>query len=182
VTGATERSQHPSNLKYEGYIEIFVGMCSVALTTGVIFARFSRPKSKILFARSATISTCNEQTTLSVRVANERSSIMTDIRATMWVIFKEVTDSNAVGIKVHEVDLQQSHNPALILFWSLTHVIDESSPLHGKGQKDLENVDAFILLSIEGFNSTIAQVVHSKHTWSNKEILWQHRYIDMAYE
>src|SRR4029077_8528113 len=36
-------------------IEIFVSVLSIALTTGVMFARFSRPRSRILFAQHAVV-------------------------------------------------------------------------------------------------------------------------------
>ncbi|PVZ83856.1 Inward rectifier potassium channel [Serratia sp. S1B] len=162
-------------------IDIFVGMCSVALATGVIFARFSRPSSKILFARSITITTEDNQSVLSVRIANMRSSIMTDIQGMMWMVCNELSDDGITRTKLYELPLQQSHFPALILYWTLTHIIDKSSPLYGKTQQQLNDCDTGIILNVEGFDSTTAQIIHGEHLWSNTKILWQQRYIDLIH-
>ena len=36
-------------------IEIFTGMCFLAVMTGLIFARFSRPRARFVFANNAVI-------------------------------------------------------------------------------------------------------------------------------
>src|SRR5215813_2912304 len=53
-------------------IELFTGIFSMSLMTGLIFARFSRPRARLLFANNPVISTHEGVPTLMVRVANER--------------------------------------------------------------------------------------------------------------
>src|SRR5437764_1837661 len=60
--------------------EIFVGMIWLAVITGLIFVRFSRPTARILFSDSITIGNHNGKPTLMLRVANLRHTSMVEAR------------------------------------------------------------------------------------------------------
>ncbi|MDF0606296.1 ion channel [Neisseriaceae bacterium TC5R-5] len=159
-------------------LEIFIGMCSIALMTGVIFARFSRPKSRLAFARSVVIGSQHDQMALEVRVANERHNVIGGVQARMWLILREMNAEGVMVPKLHELKLELDHYPVLMLYWTLIHVIDQSSPLHGQTAQTLAESEGSILLTLEGFDSTTTQSIHTGHAWLSEDILWQHRYID----
>jgi len=163
-------------------LDIFVGMCSIALTTGLIFARFSRPKSRLVFARFPVIATQYAHTTLAVRVANERYDMITDVKAKMWMIYRDVSIDGTIVPRLHELPLELDHYPVLMLYWTIVHAIDESSPLHGKTAEALMAMNIIFMLNVEGFDSTMAQTVSNSHTWSGEDILWQQRYVDSIKE
>lgn len=62
-------------------LEIFVGMSGIALATGLVFARFSRTRAKILFAREAVIHPYEGRMTLVVRAANARQNVLAEAHA-----------------------------------------------------------------------------------------------------
>src|SRR5207245_8643223 len=51
-------------------IEIIAGMFWLAVMTGLIFVRFSRPSARILFSNPIVIGTLNARPTLMLRVGN----------------------------------------------------------------------------------------------------------------
>src|SRR6201996_7242852 len=57
-------------------VELFTGIFSMSLMTGLIFARFSRPQARLLFANNPVITTHAGMPTLMVRLANERHNII----------------------------------------------------------------------------------------------------------
>src|SRR5271167_3984254 len=59
-------------------IEIMSGMFGLAVMTGLIFVRFSRPTARILFSKSIVISPFNGQPALMLRVANLRHHSMVE--------------------------------------------------------------------------------------------------------
>src|SRR2546430_13324614 len=61
-------------------IEIFLGMVWLAVITGLIFVRFSRPTARILFSRNILIGNHNGRPTVMFRVANLRHTSMADAR------------------------------------------------------------------------------------------------------
>ena len=67
-------------------VELFTGIFSMSLMTGLIFARFSRPNARLLFADNPVISTHDGKRTLMVRLANERHNIIGNATAKMWLL------------------------------------------------------------------------------------------------
>jgi inward rectifier potassium channel len=57
-------------------IELFTGILSMSLMTGLIFSRFSRPQAPLLFAQHPVVSDHEGQQTLMIRLANEPQNLI----------------------------------------------------------------------------------------------------------
>ena len=53
-------------------LENMVGLLGLATFTGITFAKFSRPRARVIFSDVAIVGPRNGKPTLSFRVANER--------------------------------------------------------------------------------------------------------------
>ena len=62
-------------------VELFTGIFSMSLMTGLIFARFSRPNARLLFANNPVITNLDGVPTLMVRLANERHNVIGNANA-----------------------------------------------------------------------------------------------------
>ena len=72
-------------------IEIFIGLMSLALITGMMFARFSKPTARFVFARYAVVRPMNGKSTLMLRAANARQNIVMEASARLRLLRDEVT-------------------------------------------------------------------------------------------
>ena len=63
-------------------IEAFFGILTIALFTGIIFSRFSRPYARIVFSRVAVIAPFDGVPTLMFRTANQRGNQILDASIT----------------------------------------------------------------------------------------------------
>ena len=72
-------------------VELFTGIFSMSLMTGLIFARFSRPSARLLFANNPVITDHEGAPTLMVRLANERTNVIGNATARLWLFKDEVT-------------------------------------------------------------------------------------------
>src|SRR6202451_2063425 len=72
-------------------VEIFTGMCFLAVMTGLIFARFSRPRARFLFAENPVVAVHQRQPTLMIRVANARNNTISQATARLWFFRLEKT-------------------------------------------------------------------------------------------
>ena len=70
-------------------IEIFTGMCFLAVMTGLIFARFSRPRARFEFANNPVITRHEGRQTLIIRMANARHNAISQANARLWIIRAE---------------------------------------------------------------------------------------------
>src|SRR3984893_15648472 len=142
-------------------VELFTGIFSMSLMTGLIFARFSRPDARLLFADHPVISIHEGKPTLMVRLANERDNIISNATARLWLFKNERSMEGQPLRRFYELALTRNESPALALSWTLFHTIDEESPLYGLSPGDLNAVTASLVVVVTGYDVVAAQTVHA---------------------
>ena len=152
-------------------IEALLNIVGVALATGVVFARFSRPTTKIIYSRNAVVAPYRGMSALMFRIANARSSQIIEVEATVILSRIELTQKG-VARKFHDLKLERTRVVFFPLSWTLVHPIDETSPLAGLTAADLEGSDAEILILLTGTDETSSQTVHSRSSYKPAEIVW----------
>ena len=160
-------------------VELFTGIFSMSLMTGLIFARFSRPNARLLFADNPVISNNEGKPTLMIRLANERHNIIGNATARMWLLRNEVSLEGRQFRRFYELPLVRSEHPALALSWTLYHVLDETSPLYGLDANELDAADVSLSVVVSGYDVVAAQTVHARRMYDHSDILFGHHYADI---
>jgi inward rectifier potassium channel len=163
-------------------IEIVVGMFGMAVVTGLIFVRFSRPTARILFSKCAVISPFDGVPTLMLRVANMRHISMAEAEFRMMLFRDEWIQEGETVRRFYPLKLQFDRMIAFPVALTLRHVIDESSPLFGLTPKDLENSDTRFMASIVCIDTVIPAPVQSATDYSYEDILWNRRFVEIYTE
>ncbi len=154
--------------------EIMVGMLGFAVATGLMFARFSRPRSRILFSDVAVIHSFNGVPAFMIRVANERHDLIVEPHVRMSLLLNEVTQEGDNFLRFHDLSLVRERTPILVLSWTVMHVIDESSPFYGHTAETVETVDdCMIAVSFSGLNETMLQGIQAHKIYSAPDIRWR---------
>jgi inward rectifier potassium channel len=161
-------------------IDIFIGLVFVAALTGLIFARFSKPKSRILFTDHLVLSDFNGQPTLMLRAANARQNQIANATAKMHVLIQEVTLEGKKIRRIYDLDLVRSDQPMFFLTWTIMHTITPSSPLYGLTADQMAAKDLIFLIRIVGFDEGIAQEIHMRQSYSHDQIVWGHQFVDVS--
>jgi inward rectifier potassium channel len=160
-------------------VELFTGIFSMSLMTGLIFARFSRPNARLLFADRPVITNHDGKPTLMLRLANERHNIISNATAKLW-LFKNIVSMEGETLRrFYELPLTQSQNPGLALSWTLYHVLDENSPLYQTNADDLEAYKASLAVVVSGYDVVAAQTVHARKSYDHGDIRFGHRFVDI---
>jgi inward rectifier potassium channel len=160
-------------------IELFTGIFSMSLMTGLIFARFSRPNARLLFAQNPVVSQNDGKPTLMVRFANERHNIIGNATARLWLLRNEVSREGRSHRRFYELPLVRNEHPALALSWTLYHVLDEESPLYGLNPDDLEASKVSLVVVVSGYDVVAAQTVHARKSYDHPDIRFGRRYADI---
>jgi inward rectifier potassium channel len=160
-------------------VELFTGIFSMSLMTGLIFARFSRPKARLLFADHPVVTNHEGKPTLMLRLANERHNIISNAYAKLW-LFKNIVSMEGETLRrFYELPLAKDLNPGLALSWTLYHVLDEKSPLYQTNAQDLEAFKASFVVVVTGYDVVAAQTIHARKSYEYGDILFGHRYADI---
>lgn len=162
-------------------LENFVGLTSLALITGLMFARFSRPTARILFARYGVIRPFDGATTLILRVANARANILVEASASLRLIREDVTVEGTRIRRIYDLPLRRSQQPAFLFGWNLMHVIDAASPLAGASLESLNTAKAFLILTIVGTDETTGQIVMARERYPAEALRWNHSFVDILH-
>lgn len=160
-------------------VEILTGMVGVALVTGLVFVRFSKPTARILFSDRALVRDFEGRRVLMLRIANERYNRIVEAAATLSLVRAEVNDDGEPFIRIHDLHLMRDHTPVFELTWTLIHPIDEASPLHDVDAGQLAASRARIRVSITGHDETMAASVHAGWDYEAENIVFRGRFVDV---
>ncbi|PHN03497.1 ion channel [Flavilitoribacter nigricans] len=166
-------------------IDALVGLMSFALATGLVFARFSKPKAQILFSSHAIITPYRHRQTeemmnsLQFRIVNTRDNKLINLQATVIMTWLEVLADGKQMRRYTTLPLERYKVSLLPLNWTIVHPIDENSPLYAMDAADLIRNNTEIMIMIQGYDDTFAQNVHTNSSYSCREIKWGVKFAGM---
>ena len=144
--------------------EIIFGLMSMAVITGLVFTRFSRPRSRLLFSRVAVVAPYDEYNALMLRVVNERHGTVAEASARLTLLRRTLMPNGKTLRRFIDLQLERASTPVISLSWSMIHRIDEQSPLWGTTAADLERDNGMLIASIKGYDESISASVVARLT------------------
>jgi len=149
-------------------IESLTGLLSLALATGLLYGRFSRPVAKIIYSDNAIIAPFKGLNAFQFRIANMKNDHdMIDVE-TEVILSKEQNNSR----KFYNLKLEYRKINFFNASWTINHIINEESPVYGLSEKDLKDSDCEFLILIKGYDNTFAQYVNSRYSYRYDELIW----------
>jgi inward rectifier potassium channel len=159
-------------------IEALLNILGIALATGVIFSRFSRPSARIIYSHNALVAPYRGKTALEFRIANARSSQLIEVQIQVILTKMERVDGTTVR-KFYDLPLERQRVVFFALSWTVVHPIDPTSPMWELTDEDLRRADAEVLILLTGTDETLSQVVHSRSSYKADEIVWGAKFANM---
>jgi inward rectifier potassium channel len=160
-------------------VEALVGMLSMAMATGLMFAKFSRPTARVIFSKNLVIHNRDGVRSLVVRMANQRGNQVVEAQCRMVMLRGEVTKEGEKLRRQIDLKLVRSSTAVFALSWTAYHQITEGSPLYGMTEEQVHNSDIEILVSLIGIDETFAQTVQARWQFFADEIVFDHRHADV---
>jgi inward rectifier potassium channel len=163
-------------------IEIMSGIFLLAVMTGLIFVRFSRPSARVVFSKSIVIAPLNGKPTLMVRVGNENQHSM--VEAEFRIMFSR-DEPLLEGGDFRYFYVLKLHFERLTVFpaaLTLRHTIDETSPLFGATPESLESSRVLFVVSVVGIDPVIAAAVQTQNDYTWRDVRFGERFAEMYTE
>ncbi len=157
-------------------IEILIGLFFSATITGLIFARFARPRESLVFSKVAVLAPFQGRRALMVRVASLRSRPMFDASAQMaWLQRVDIGNGRTFG-RLVELPLERARNPVLNLSWTLVHIVNEESDMF----RALMNEERFMLtVSVNGLDTLLDSQSQGSIRFVREDIRIDHDFVDI---
>ncbi len=160
-------------------LEIMTGIFLLAVMTGLIFVRFSRPTARMLFSKSAVIAALNGRPTLMVRIGNLRHHTMAEAEFRIMFHRDEPLLEGGDFRYFYNLKLQFNRLAAFPAALTLRHVIDEESPLYGATPESLEASRAILMVSVVGIDPVISAAVQTQKDYMASDIQFGQRFVEI---
>jgi inward rectifier potassium channel len=160
-------------------LEIMVGMFGLAVITGLIFVRFSRPTARLHFSKVAVIAPFDGVPNLMIRVANLRHQAMVEPEFRMILLRSTVTAEGDDVRRFRSLTLEFDRLITFPAVLTVRHRIDEVSPLFGMTPADFQQQDIRIVASIVGVETVIVAPVQDFGDYNYDQVEWNRRFVEI---
>ncbi len=184
-------------------LEAFVGLMGVALVTGVLFARFSKPTHRVLFSNRAVITPHKGGHALMFRLVNGAQGDLMDLQIEVLSSFKKPKDSTKTdsdpknsdpknsdpknsdpkgGETVREfraLKLERERVTFFPLAWTVVHPIDQDSPFYALTAENLLSYQAEVIVVLRAIDEISQQSIQTRTSYHTNEIYWGHKFASM---
>lgn len=160
-------------------LETFVGLFNLAVATGLMFARFSRPTARIMFSNIAVVAPFDGVPALMFRAANRRRNLVLEAEVIVSLVRNIVTAEGVTMRRFQDLPVVRARSPMFILTWQVIHPINETSPLWGETARSLMEQQAEVVVVMKGTDETFASTIHARASYTPDQIRWGRQLADI---
>ena len=151
--------------------EAFFGLSSFAVTTGLLYGRFSKPSLKLNFSKNILITPFEGETALMFKLVNLRSNVLLNTKITTLFIMDKGEGLEEFNKDYFNLELLTDKINFFPLTLTVVHKITKDSPLYQLSIEDLKKRNAEVIVMVETFEETFGQMIIQKHSYGQEEWL-----------
>lgn len=165
-------------------VESFVGIVFTAVVTGSLFAKLSKPISRVAWSKHVIVQTIDGVPNLVFRIANQRNTPIVNASISITVLLKRVTAEGEASFGYKALTLDVKSMPVFVGGMRVRHAIDEKSPLFGvqeAGDWRRFGIASFQAL-VHGTEEVYGHAIFARHVYDIKQIHFGYRFKRMLEE
>ncbi|MGI4881144.1 MAG: ion channel [Janthinobacterium lividum] len=158
-------------------VEIITGIFLTATITGLIFARFARPRDSLVFSNRVVVTMIGDRRVAMLRLAGMRSRPIAGATAQFQVLETVVLPNGKQYRRFVDLPLLNQRNAMMAIAWTLAHVIDDASPL----KPILDDPDAMLrlLVTVSGLDTLLSNQTFGARMYTRDDVHHDHDFVDM---
>ncbi len=160
-------------------VQAFSGGVGLALMTGLVFTKFSRPTSRVKFSKVALIGDYRGRRCLMFRMANERDDRIVQPQLHVVLMRAEPDQGGGSFVRLYDLQLVRHRHAFLTLTWLVIHPIDDQSPLRNDTSDSMKRDRATVVVSMVGIDEGLSQTIHASYTYLARDLRWDARFVDV---
>jgi inward rectifier potassium channel len=154
-------------------------MLFVALATGLMFAKASRPKASALFSKVCVLTRRHGKRTLMFRVGNARGNEVVDATITVTALKDEISPEGHHLRRMFDVPLVRGRSPMFALSWTVMHELDDTSPLANVDWSRGDAALGGLVVTLTGHDGTYGQTIYARHSYYADDVRLDQRFVDV---
>ncbi len=150
--------------------EAFLGLLTLAVVTGLMYGRFSKPTAFIKFSENALLAPFNGGKAIMLRVAPFKNNILSDAEVNLTLGLELEKDGRKVN-RFYPLTLEYNHVNSLTLNWTIVHPITETSPFYNFEEEDFRSIKGEIIVLLKAFDDMFSNTVVARTSYTFAEII-----------
>lgn len=159
-------------------VESLIGFLSLAIATGLLYGRFSRPRAFIRFSDFLVYTHYKGTKALMFRLVCYKDDHLL-MNAEIKVNVRIVTNDHSY--RFFNLKLERSRVDSLVLNWTVVHPIDEESPFYGLSQKEIVNLQPEISAYLTGFDEVYSSIVVARISYAIQDFKFGFKFLPMYF-
>lgn len=147
-------------------IEALAGLMSFSFITGLLYGRFSKPKSSVNFSKSIVLRNFEDKRALMFRLTNKRTTIMIEPEIKVTLTITERNKKGEFNRSFYQLSLERDKLTYLPTMWTVVHKINEESPLFSYSNEALKDLDAKIYILFQYHEDSYSQKLYQMHSYN----------------
>jgi inward rectifier potassium channel len=164
-------------------LEAVNGFLSFAIFTGLIYGRFSKAKSYLMFSDYAFVAPYKDKTGLVFRLASYKDNhTLTNVEIKVNIGLQLLDSNNKAAYQYFELELERNRIDSFAMNLTVVHPIDEKSPINGFSFDDMKTADVELYVLIRGFDDVYSTQVLQRTSYTYEEIKFNRKFVPMYRE
>ena len=160
-------------------LDLLCGLITLSTLTAVVFSRLSSNEAPLVFSRHLCVSSL-DRGHLFCRFVTADPSQWLNVSYTLSLIYDDEPEPGLWQLRVVPLATLNSGTPQLSQTATLSHGLDESSPIAQIGLDGLIRRNAVIVPLVEGVDEVTGSGLLQAHLYSVKDILVGYRFADLV--
>lgn len=159
-------------------IESLVGFLSFAIAAGLLYGRFSRPRSFVRFSEKMLLTNYQGGKALMFRLVGYKDDHLltnAEIKVSARVFSPEG------NYQFYNLDLERSHVDSLVLNWTVVHPINDKSPFWGLSQDAIQALQPEVSALLIGFDEVYSSTVMARNSYALSDLIFGYRFAPMYF-
>lgn len=157
--------------------ESITGFLFFAMVTGLLYGRFSRPRTRLRFSQNAVVCPYKNGKALMFRMANTKDNPFVEVEAHCFLSYIDSETEKRVFL---ELKLERNHISMMALNWTIVHELDKDSPFNGLLEDIITDNHFEVMLTLKGYDETYGQIIYSRTSYTQNEVLLNKKFKAMV--
>lgn len=160
-------------------LDLISGLITLSTLTAVVFSRLSSNEMPLVFSRNLCISSMEDGHLFCRFVTSDRSQWL-NVNYTLSLIFDDEPEPGLWQRRIVPLETLNSGTPQLSQTATLTHSLNNTSPIRMFGMEELIRRNAVIMPLVEGIDESTGSGLLQTHLYAMKDIMMGYRYGDLV--
>lgn len=156
--------------------QALIGLLSFSFITGLLYGRFSKPKSSVVFSEAIILRKFEKERALMFRLMSKRKQIMIEPEIKVTLSVSEKEKNGEYKRAFFQLKLERDAITYLPTMWTIVHKINSDSPFFEYSNEEIKKLNAKLYILFQNHEDSFSQKVYQIFSYDFKKLVLNHQF------